>query len=145
MSFLKIINDDISKIISDINSFTSKISNSYSRYEYNYQEIEAIRDNYFDKFSDTNFINYSSIGNIFKYFDNILSSLLYDVVPSRVRFEGFNLVYESHVLERHKYVYKNKNSNTPISNPLAEVNFSREIKNYRRDFSYNRNRKQVLS
>lgn len=145
MSVVKIVNDDISKIISDINSFTSKISNSYSRYEYNYQEIEEIRKNYFDKFSDSNFINYSSIGNIFKYFDNILSSLLYDIVPSRVRFEGFNLVYESHVLERHKYVYKNKNSNVPINNPLNKVDFSREFKNSRRDFSYNNNRKQTLN
>jgi len=141
MSIVKIINSDISKIISNVNDFTSKISNTYSKYEYNYQEIESIKKTYFEKFSDSNFINYSSIGNVFKYFDNIMTSILYEIVPSRVRFEGFNLVYESHVLERHKYMYKNKDSINTIIDSSNDINYYRQSIVSRRSSDYNDNRK----
>ena len=140
MSIVKIINSDISKMISDINLFTSKISSSQSVFDYSYNEIEKLREDYFSKYSESNFINYSSIGNIFKYFDNIMSSILYDIVPSKVRFEGFNYVYESHILERHKYEYKNKNSTSTIMNPENVYNFSRDIPVSRRNLDYNLNR-----
>lgn len=143
MSIVKVINDDISKIISDIETFTAKLSNSHSKYEYNYNELEVIRKDYFEKYSDSNYINYSSIGNIFKYFDNILSSLLYDIVPSRVRFEGFNFVYESHVLERHKYENKNKDSINTIIDKDSIVDFSRDNILSRRNINYNDNRSQI--
>jgi hypothetical protein len=140
MSIVKIINNDISKIISDINLFTSKISNSQSIFHYSYNEIEKLREDYFGKYSESSFINYASIGNIFKYFDNIMSTILYDIVPSRVRFEGFNFVYESHILERHKYEHKNKNSTSVIMNPENIYSFSREIPVSRRNLNYNTNR-----
>lgn len=136
MSIVKTVNEDISKIVSDISDFTSKISNATSIYEYQYQNIVELRKSYFDKFSDSNYINYASIGNVFKYFDNIMSSILFDIVPSRVRFEGFNFVYESHSLERHKYEYKNKDSiNTIIDS--NKFNFSRDAVLSRRNLSYN--------
>ena len=143
MSIVKFINDDISKIVSSINDFTAKISNSTNIYEYQYKSIDEVRNYYFDKFSDSNFINYSSIGNIFKYFDNIMSSILYDIIPSRVRFEGFNYVYESHALERHKYEYKNKDSiNTIVdNNNWSKFHFSRDTVLSRRSLSYNFNRR----
>lgn len=140
MSIVKIINSDISKIISDINQFTSKLSNSQSMFEYHYDKIEKLREDYFNKYSESEFINYASIGNVFKYFDNIMSTLLYDIVPSNVRFEGFNFVYESHMLERHKYEHKNKDSGQSIMNTEAVYNFSREIPVTRRSLNYNTNR-----
>ena len=150
MSIVKVINSDISKIISDIDIFTQKVSNSQSRFEYTYKSLESLRREYFNKFSDSNYINYSSLGNIFKYFDNIMSSILYDIVPSRVRFEGFNFVYESHTLERHKYEHKNKDSintisssivmNTANATPDSFVNFSRDKIKSRRSKSYTNER-----
>jgi len=91
--------------------------------------------------SDSILLNYSSIGNIFKYFDNIMSSILYDIVPSSVRFEGFNYVYESHILERHKYQYKNLNSCIAINDLSNSASFSRETGKFRRSIVYNNNRK----
>ena len=150
MSIVKIINDDISKIISDINSFTLKLSGNQSKFEYSYKSLESLRREFFDKFSDESYINYASLGNVFKYFDNIMSSILYDIVPSRVRFEGFNFVYESHSLERHKYEHKNKDSINTISpsiiltssnaSPEHFVNFSRENIKCRRSASYTNQR-----
>ena len=140
MSIVKAINEDISKIITDMNTFTNNISNSMSMYEYQYKNLQEIRDNYFSKFKDSDYINYASIGNVFKYFDNIMSSILYDIVPSRVRFEGFNYVYESHALERHKYEYKNKDSINTIVTHSHRFDFSRDSILSRRSQTYNNNR-----
>ena len=79
--------------------------------------------------------------NIFKFFDNIMTSILYDIVPSHVKFEGFNLVYESHVLERHKYEYKNKYTNYSINDYTNNYSYSRDAVLQRRNLSYNLNRK----
>ena len=128
-------------MISDINKFTANISNSQSIFEYSYKNLESLRDKYFEKYSDDKIINYSSIGNIFKYFDNIMSSILYDIVPSRVRFEGFNYVYESHILERHKYEHKNKYSSDPIIDVDNYASFSRDTISSRRSLNYNQNRR----
>ena len=150
MSIVKTLNDDISKIISDINLFTQKVSRSTLKFEYTYKDVDSLRKEFFQKFSEKDYINYSSLGNVFKYFDNIMSSILYDVIPSRVRFEGFNFVYESHLLERHKYQYQNKDSiktissstllNSNSADPDSFVNFSRNKIKSRRSISYDTNR-----
>ena len=140
MSIVKVINSDISNMISDLNSFTTEISNSQSLFEYSYKSLESLREKYFEKFSDKNLINYSSIGNIFKYFDNIMSSILYDIIPSRLKFEGFNYVYESHVLERGKYQHKNSDSNKQISSTNDFASRSRDYSFTRRRHDYNSNR-----
>lgn len=142
MSIVKVINDDISHIISNMNDFVSKVSNYNSKYEYQYKELEAIRKRYFEKYKEDDIINYFSLINVFKYFDNIMSSVLYDIVPSRVKFEGFNFVYESHILERHKYQNKNKDSINTIVDE-NDVNFSRNSINSRRSLQYNKNRRQI--
>jgi hypothetical protein len=141
MSIVKVVNNDISNMISNLNDFTKNISNSQSLFEYSYKSLEEMRNSYFEKFSDKDLINYSSIGNIFKYFDNIMSSILYDIVPSSVRFEGFNYVYESHVLERHKYEYKNRYSSDSIVDTDNYASFSRDILSSRRNIGYNQNRR----
>lgn len=141
MSISKVINDDIENIISDLNEFTLKLSNFQSRYSYQYKFLEEIRQNYFNKYKDNEKIKYASLINIFKYFDNIMSSILYDIVPSKVRFDGFNFVYESHLIERHKYEYKNKDSiNTIIDGSDSAFTFSRKNLNSRRSNVYNSNR-----
>lgn len=143
MSIAKLINSDISNVISDLNEFTKTISNNNSIFEYSYKDLESLRDSYFEKYSDNKMINYSSIGNVFKYFDNIMSSILYDIVPNNVRFEGFNLVYESHSLERHKYQHKYKHSYDSIVDDNNYASFSREYLQSRRSISYNNNRRLV--
>ena len=143
MSIAKIINDDISRLIVDLNRFTSLLSNSTTLYDSSYKELEIIRKDYFSKYSDKNLINYSSINNIFKYFDNIMSSILFDILPSSVKFDGFNYVYESHILERHKYQYKNKESLFSVVDDNNLTNYSREISGQRRSINYDNNRKMV--
>jgi hypothetical protein len=140
MSITKVVDDDINNLICDVEEFTKIISNSQSMYYYQYQALDDFRQRYFKKYDDKNNINYNSLGSVFKYFDNIMSSILYDIVPSKVRFDGFNFVYESHVLERHKYEHKNKNSINSIVESDS-VNFSRKLNKARRSRNYNINRR----
>jgi len=140
MSITKAINDDIENIISDLNDFNIKIKSFSNKFEYQYKFIDNLREEYFSKFSDRVLINYASLGNVFKYFDNIMSSVLFDIVPSNVSFEGFNFVYESHILERHKYEHKNKDSINTIVSQEDQYDFSRKNLYSRRSNSYNLDR-----
>ena len=145
MSIVKTLNKDIENIISDLNNFNLKVKNFSNKFEYQYKFINDLREDYFSKFSDSVLINYASLGSIFKYFDNIMSSILFDIVPSNVSFEGFNFVYESHILERHKYEHKNKDSINTIVSQDEIYSFSRDNLNFRRSLQYNNNRTQRKS
>jgi hypothetical protein len=141
MSIVKVLNEDISKIIFDLESFTSLLSKNMSIHSYSYKSLEEIRSKYFEKFDDKKYIKYSSIGGIFKYFDNILTNILQDIIPAGTQYDGFNFVYESHTLERHKYEHKNKYSKISLSPDFEEKHsYSRHKNNNRRPFLYNSNR-----
>lgn len=141
-STTKTLNDEISKLIVNVSEF-NEILNSNSMYNFSYNNIEKLKNNYFNRLKDDHLINYSSLANIFRYFDNILSSLLSNMIPSKTKFNGFNLVYESHILERHKYQHMNSNSRIGVNNHLESYKFSRVINSNYRDNEYNRNRSMI--
>ena len=141
-SICKMLNEDMSKLIVNIDEF-NEILSSGSCYNYNYTSLEKIKTDYFNRLSSEKYINYSSLANVFRYLDNILSSILQEMIPSKVKFQGFNLVYESHVLERHKYQHMNSDSRVNIYNSNDSYNFSRKaIKSYRNS-NYNNNRSMI--
>jgi hypothetical protein len=141
-SISKALNDDISKLLVNVSEF-NEVLNCNSMYAFNYANIEKIRNDYFNRIQDNVIMNYSSLANVFRYFDNILSSLLTNMIPSKTKFQGFNLVYESHILERHKYQHRNSDSRVNIYNSKESYNFSREqIKSYR-DSNFNNNRSML--
>ena len=140
MSIAKVVNDDIGKLIVDINNFNSLITANVNLNSYSYKELEILREEYFSKFSDSKLTNYSSIQGLFRYFDNIMTNLIYDCIPDNVYFTGFNMIYESHILERHKYEHKNKFSNVHIIDSPYSFSKNNDTK-YFRSSSYNLNRK----
>ena len=141
-SICKMLNEDMSKLIVNIDEF-NEILSSGSCYNYKYSSLEKIKTDYFNRLSSEKYINYSSLANVFRYLDNILSSILQEMIPSKVKFQGFNLVYESHILERHKYQHMNSDSRVNIYNNNESYNFSRKaIKSYRNS-DYNNNRSMI--
>lgn len=114
-SAVNFLNKDISKIISINNEFTQTLSNSSYLYEDDYKSLKQLSNLYFKRFKANEELNFSALYQIYKYFDNILEDLLHDAVPSRVNYLGFNFVYESHILERNKYQYKNRDTRISIS------------------------------
>jgi hypothetical protein len=117
-SAVNFLNKDISKIISVNDKYTEVLSNMSYRYEDKYVDLEEIANKYFLgrlDLKDNKDINFQSLFQIYKYFDNILEDLLYDAIPSRANYLGFNFVYESHILERNKYQYKMSDSRIRLS------------------------------
>jgi hypothetical protein len=141
-STTKAINDDISRLIASITDFNEVLINN-NMYNFKYSNIDKLKTEYFNRIKDDKIVNYSSLANVFRYFDNILSTLLNNMIPSKTKFQGFNLVYESHILERHKYQYKNSDSRVNIYNPSEAHNFSRETNKSYRNNSYNNNRSMI--
>lgn len=115
MSVTKSIDDAISNLINNVDQFSKLLSSNLGIYQTEYHMINQLRKDYFEQYLDTETsINFEEINNLYKYFDTILNSILFSLIPQNINFKGFNLVYESHVLERSKYQYKNKDSNIPV-------------------------------
>ena len=126
-SSVNFLNQDISKIININKTFTEKLSQSSNLYADSYIDLNNLRDKYFERLEKE--ININDLYQIYKYFDNILEELLYECIPSKVKYKGFNFVYESHALERHKYQYKMINSNIPVFDETLKHSYHRDLSN----------------
>ena len=122
----KFINKEISKLILVNDFFTQNLSNRSNLYAAEYQSLYELRNVFYSKLERE--INIKQLYQVYKYFDNILEKLLYDAIPSRVRYQGFNFVYESSIAERHKYQYKMSESRFPVSD--FKTDFSRYNEQY---------------
>jgi hypothetical protein len=147
VSSSKIINEAIERLVNNIENITDIISSNTHIYQYSYFEIDSLRKEFFNVYDDKNLINYDNLNNIFKYFDNIMNSVLFSLVPNGINFQGFNLVYESHILERAKYQYKNKDSTISIQDAsyYDQTNFNPCTRIDKRNMSYLKSRKFTLN
>ena len=139
-SAVNFLNRDITKLISINDKFTDVLSNSSFLYEEKYTDLEEMANVYFLgrlDLKNKKDINFQSLFQIYKYFDNILEDLLYDAIPSRTNYLGFNFVYESHILERNKYEYKMSDSRIRLSanSSLSYQNYEniKNLKSFRKD------------
>lgn len=132
-SMINFLNQDILKIININKLFSEKLSQSANLYEDSYTDLNNLRDKYFERLERE--IDVSEIYQMYKYFDNILEEILYSCIPSKVKYKGFNFVYESHALERNKYQYKMINSNIPVFDENTKYQYHKDFtnnKNYRK-------------
>lgn len=107
-SMVKILNEDISKIIDVYEIYSKYIADSTNLYSYDYKYLKNMREIYFETLNDK--INFKPLMQVYKYFENITQNILFDIVPDKVQYSGFNFIIESHILERHKYEYKMSDS-----------------------------------
>lgn len=123
MSNIKLINDDISKLASNINDIRLNFTGKAQLTNYSYNDLDNIRTEYFSSYNNDTF-NYETIRNMFVYFDSILNQVLSNMIPGQLKFNGFNFVYESHVLERNKLMYQNKYSNFSNSGTFRPISYN---------------------
>lgn len=138
-SIVKNINNDISRLIVGLDDFKEVLSNN-SMYFYNYKDLETLKNKYFSRYDEDVKINYTSLINVYRYLDNIMSDLLNSMVPDKTKFSSFNFVYESHILERNKYQHKNSDSRVSIYDRNQSFSFSRPQERTFRSDLYDRNR-----
>lgn len=126
-SMVNFLNQDILKIININKLFTDKLSQTANLYEDSYTDLKSLRDKYFERLERE--IDVNEIYQMYKYFDNILEELLFTCIPSKVKYKGFNFVYESHALERNKYQYKMINNNLPVFDENTKYQYHKDNAN----------------
>ena len=113
-SVTNFIDKEMSKMILVNDFFSKTLSNASSLYEEKYQSLYELENIFYKKLESQ--VSVKQLYQIYKYFDNILEDILHKAIPTKVHYHGFNFVYESHIAERPKYVYKMSNSRLPIIN-----------------------------
>ena len=69
-----------------------------------YPDLERLRDVYFNRLSDKP--NFRKFLEFYRWFDMSISTFIEQLLPSKTIFKGANFVIESHMLERHKNMYR---------------------------------------
>ena len=83
----------------------------------NYPGLERLADKYFYRLTDK--ISTSEYLKFFKWFDNNFGQLIEKLMPRTTEFLGINFVIESHMLERHRFEYKQADVHIDLNSRLA--------------------------
>lgn len=94
------LNEDISQIISDLESFNNIVGAAANRYRDSYQDLEAARKMFFEKLYGS--VNFRMFVDLLEFFDRSFITMVRRLIPARALFTGDEVVVESHMLERPK-------------------------------------------
>jgi hypothetical protein len=103
MSVAKGINQNILTIFSDFSAIDNALGKPNLQFSSIYPDLRALRNVYFENL--LNDIDLNRYRELFKWLDVTFTDIVYQNLPKNTNFLGINLVYESHVLERHKLSY----------------------------------------
>ena len=129
------IDKEISKIILVNDYFTQNLSNASSLFEDSYQSLHELRNVFYEKLEKE--INIKILYQIYKYYDQVLEDILYQAVPSKVHYHGFNFVYESSIAERNKYQYKMSDNRIQYIDLENYISFDTYNERYSKPFNIN--------
>ena len=102
-SVVKALNEDIIRLLSDLDFFNNALGKPSYMYDEYYPEIDQLRKIYFNRLTDK--LNYKVFFDLFKWFDTSYSDLITSLMPKKTQFLGINYTIESHMLERHRMRY----------------------------------------
>lgn len=94
------LNEDISQILSTLDSFNEVIGAPVNRYRDEYQDLNTLRNNYFNRLQGS--VNFTKFADMLEFFDRSFIDMIRRLLPARSIFIGDELVVESHILERPK-------------------------------------------
>lgn len=103
MSAMKGLNQNILSIFSDFTGFDNALGKPNLQFSTVYPDLIALRRIYFENLISD--IDLNKYREVFKWLDTTFTEIVYQNLPRNTNFLGINLVYESHVLERHKLSY----------------------------------------
>ena len=138
MSNVKHLNEDMSNLLSNIEYFSNIISSYSQLNESHYIDFEKASDIYFERIISSK-LNITALYEVYQIFDNILTELLSKFIADRVKFNNNIYVIESHAFERHKYYYKQNESQNTINGDYISSDgrsFNYKLQNSRRTINY---------
>ena len=102
-SVVKALNEDIIRLLSDLDFFNNALGRPSYMYDDYYPEIDQLSKIYFNRLTDK--LNYKVFFDLFKWFDSSYTDLISSLMPKKTQFLGINYTIESHILERHRMRY----------------------------------------
>ncbi len=94
------LNEDISQIVSTMDSFNEFIGQPANKYRDSYPDLDILRRNYFKRLQGR--LNFRVFADMLEFFDNSFIDMIRRLIPARANFLGDEFVVESHMLERPK-------------------------------------------
>jgi Concanavalin A-like lectin/glucanases superfamily len=95
------LNEDISQILSTLDSFNTAIGLLPNMYRSTYPDIDTLRMNYFKRLQGR--LNFRVFSDMLEFFDRSFIDMVQRLLPARAAFIGDEFVIESHMLERPKF------------------------------------------
>lgn len=102
-SVVKALNEDIIRLMSDIDFFNNALGKPSFIYDHYYPELDQLQKIYFNRLSGQ--LNFKVFFDLFKWFDTSYTALVESLMPKKTQFLGINYTIESHILERHRMRY----------------------------------------
>ena len=116
-SIVQALNEDIVNVLADNQYINDAMGTPEMMFAMNYPGLERLADKYFYRLTDK--INTSEYLKFFKWFDNNFGMLIERMIPRTTEFLGINFVIESHMLERHRFEYKQADVHIDLNSRLA--------------------------
>lgn len=107
-SMVDSLDKDIVNMFSSFDFLGDILGSPEMQFSPDYPDLEKLRDVYFNRLSDKP--DFRKFLEFYRWFDISLSSFIEQLIPSKTRYKGTNYVVESHMLERHKHLYKHVNN-----------------------------------
>ena len=102
-SVVKALNEDIVRLLSDLDFFDNALGKPSYLYDEFYPEIDQLQKIYFNRLTDK--LNFKVFFDLFKWFDTSYTGMISTLLPKKTQFLGINYTIESHMLERHRMRY----------------------------------------
>jgi len=116
-SLVHALNEDMMNLTGDSDIFNNYLGRPELEYAVSYPELAKIRDLYFERIVGR--VNYNSVIEFQRWFNGNFSSLVEQFIPHTAEFLGINFVIESHMLERHKFEYKQGDVHVDVADRIS--------------------------
>jgi len=103
MSVMRGLNENMLTMFSDFKPLDDALGAPNIMFADHYQDLVNLRKMYFENVLEK--LDLGKYRELFKWIDNAYSDLVLSLIPRTTNFLGINFVYESHVLERHRFKY----------------------------------------
>lgn len=103
-SMVDSLDKDMISMFSSLDVMNDYIGRPELMFSPDYPDLERLRDVYFNRLSGKP--NFRKFLEFYRWFDMSISTFIEQLLPSKTLFKGANFVVESHMLERHKNMYR---------------------------------------
>ena len=116
-SIVHALNKDMVNLLGNLEELNEYIGAPELEYAVDYPELRRIREIYFQRLVQN--MPYNSVIEFQRWFNNHFAELVEKFIPYTADFLGINFIIESHILERHKFEYKQGDVHVDLKDRVA--------------------------